>query len=333
MEKLSALLNSLIRKLFSVKISNHDDEDQLALLSTAVLFNLPTDLPADGSLVLYCPDLLPVQEVPADGQPSNQGNNGDLERLLHVDNKLSTDNTFSRLLDGGSKGKGVFTHKGDRFFLDIVNAKQLLLSQTHVVDTLTLLLSDDLLGNVLRSPEGIVAGSSLHPPDIGPGVLMPVDILSMTLTSTTLHRENALLCSVNELLWGHPKVWLCARRHAVPVGTKLGAELRRALNSKWLHPGHSAVTIKKLLEYGFFPLIQKRGEVFITAPSDAAIHVTVSAGASLATAANCFFSSGSSIIEHLDMAAASQSSSLDRDVIDSVAAWGPFLLGSSSKAG
>lgn len=206
----------------------------------------------------------------------------------------TTVHNFTRITESTALGAGVFwaaeDAEGVQFDISYQAAAQVLMEVDRPVDSLSLLL-DSVISRVKGNADI---------PNVLPGILMPYGIVSMALTSTAVHVEDALLCAVNQLLCGDSKVWLVhAQGHTGddPIG---GEDLKPDLYRKQLSPGHPSVTLPYLLlEKRMIPIIQTPGQIIVTAPSQAGAHVTVSSGFSVAESSNTLLVMKSSLKDHL----------------------------------
>ncbi|WIA29910.1 hypothetical protein OEZ86_000010 [Tetradesmus obliquus] len=202
--------------------------------------------------------------------------------------------------------------------LDLDAAAQTLAAVPTADATLVQLL-DDGLGAAVRAfgrPQALPAGEHRLLEANLFGILLPVMILSACLTSTRWHVEDVGLGAMNVMAWGAPKLWLMATTQ--PAAERLmdllerklvgeQAALRQLLHKQLLF---HHISLQEALGCGLVPFVQAPGTALFTLPGLHSLHVTVSAGFSVAVSGNNFFSSSSSLAQHVEALAAGQHGSL-----------------------
>jgi hypothetical protein len=115
---------------------------------------------------------------------------------------------------------------------------------------------------------------------------------------------------MNIMAWGAPKLWLLATTHSAAerllalLERKLGGQqeaMQRVLHKQLLF--HD-ISLQEALGCGLVPFVQQPGTALFTLPGLHSLHVTVSSGFSVAVSGNNFFSSSSSLQQHMEGLAA-----------------------------
>ncbi|WIA15804.1 hypothetical protein OEZ85_002412 [Tetradesmus obliquus] len=202
--------------------------------------------------------------------------------------------------------------------LDLDAAAQTLAAVPAADATLVQLL-DDGLGAAVRAfgrPQALPASEHRLQEANLFGILLPVMILSTSLTSTRWHCEDMGLGAMNAMAWGAPKLWLlattqkAAQRLIDLLAAKLGGEgpaLRQLLHKQLLF---HHVSLQEALGCGLVPFVQQPGTALFTLPGLHSLHVTVSSGFSVAVSGNNFFSRSSSLAQHVEALACGPHGSL-----------------------
>jgi hypothetical protein len=128
---------------------------------------------------------------------------------------------------------------------------------------------------------------------------------SACLTTTRWHIQDLALGAMNCMAWGAPKLWLLATtreaadRLLALLASKLGGEqqAQQLLLHKQLL--FHDVSLQEALSCGLVPFVQQPGTAVFTLPVVQSIHVTISSGFSVAVSGNNFFSSTTSLQEHI----------------------------------
>jgi hypothetical protein len=129
---------------------------------------------------------------------------------------------------------------------------------------------------------------------------------STCLTTTRWHIEDLGLGAMNCMAWGAPKLWLLAATRTAAerllglLARKLGGEqqaLRQLLHKQLLF--HD-ISLQEALGCGLVPFVQRPGTALFTLPGVHSLHVTASSGFSVAVSGNNFFSSSSSLLQHME---------------------------------
>eukprot|EP00877_Chromochloris_zofingiensis_P013042 jgi/Chrzof1/7992/UNPLg00043.t1 len=172
-----------------------------------------------------------------------------------------------------------------------VQAARQLLGNAPPVNAITLCLSDNCVGALTRLQLQQALSEALT---------CPVSIWSMAMTHTAYHEEDCGVGAVNELAMGAPKLWLVCPTQQ--VGEKFYAKLQTAKDmehfyKKWCPP--QRFSLNELLDIGMRPLLQQPGDIVVSASSRYAVHITCSAGFSVAVASNCHFSQQHSLHDHM----------------------------------
>lgn len=128
---------------------------------------------------------------------------------------------------------------------------------------------------------------------------------SACLTSTRWHVEDLGLGAMNSMAWGAPKLWLLAATHQAAEALlellvhKYGSRREALQRLYYKQLLAQDISLEEALDAGLTPFVQEPGTALYTLPGTQAIHITVSAGFSVAVSANNFFSDSSSLVQHL----------------------------------
>jgi hypothetical protein len=128
---------------------------------------------------------------------------------------------------------------------------------------------------------------------------------SACLTTTRWHIEDLALGAMNCMAWGAPKLWLlattrgAAERLLALLAARLGGE--QQAQQQLLHKQllFHDISLQEALGCGLVPYVQQPGTAVFTLPGVHSLHVTVSSGFSVAVSGNNFFSSSSSLQQHI----------------------------------
>jgi hypothetical protein len=110
---------------------------------------------------------------------------------------------------------------------------------------------------------------------------------------------------MNCMAWGAPKLWLLATTQAAAerllalLAARMGGQqqaLQQLLHKQLLFQD---ITLQEALSCGLVPFVQQPGTALFTLPGVHLLHVTVSSGFSVAVSGNNFFSSSSSLQQHV----------------------------------